>query len=93
MEIYHRGYIRVDDYLKTSVKRVFAMGDCNSKGAFTHTSYNDYEIMEAKMPMNMINRAREKGAFFLHFLPHPYFPFFPHCQILLTTGHVGGMIE
>jgi pyruvate/2-oxoglutarate dehydrogenase complex dihydrolipoamide dehydrogenase (E3) component len=106
IEIDERGYIRVDDFLETRVKGVYALGDCNGKGAFTHTSYNDYEIiaanrfsgesrkvtdrimtyclytdpplgragmnkteakgkgyeiMEAKMPMDKINRAREKG--------------------------------
>ncbi|MFP4487718.1 MAG: mercuric reductase [Bacteroidales bacterium] len=42
-----KGYIQVNDYLETSVKGVYALGDCNGKGAFTHTSYNDYEIIVA----------------------------------------------
>ena len=40
-----RGYIEVDGGLKTSNPRVWALGDCNGKGAFTHTAYNDYEIV------------------------------------------------
>jgi pyruvate/2-oxoglutarate dehydrogenase complex dihydrolipoamide dehydrogenase (E3) component len=40
-----RGYIPVDDQLRTSVPTIFAIGDCNGRGAFTHTSYNDYEIV------------------------------------------------
>jgi len=44
-----RGYITVDDELKTSVPGVWAMGDCNGRGAFTHTSYNDYEIVAANL--------------------------------------------
>jgi pyruvate/2-oxoglutarate dehydrogenase complex dihydrolipoamide dehydrogenase (E3) component len=44
-----RGYIEVDDELRTSVPGVWAMGDCNGKGAFTHTSYNDYEIVAANL--------------------------------------------
>ncbi|GAA0880680.1 FAD-containing oxidoreductase [Algoriphagus jejuensis] len=40
-----KGFIPVDDYLETSVKGIFALGDCNGKGAFTHTAYNDYEII------------------------------------------------
>jgi len=44
-----RGYIVVDDQLKTSVDHIWAMGDCNGKGAFTHTSYNDYEIVAANL--------------------------------------------
>ncbi|MFP4542842.1 MAG: mercuric reductase [Candidatus Kapaibacterium sp.] len=101
-----RGYIQVNSQLETNVEGVFALGDCNGKGAFTHTSYNDYEIiadnkfnnknrkvsdrimvynlyidpplgragmtgkaalekgyniLEAKMPMSRVARAREKG--------------------------------
>jgi pyruvate/2-oxoglutarate dehydrogenase complex dihydrolipoamide dehydrogenase (E3) component len=44
-----RGYIAVDDQLKTSVDHIWAMGDCNGKGAFTHTSYNDFEIVAANL--------------------------------------------
>jgi pyruvate/2-oxoglutarate dehydrogenase complex dihydrolipoamide dehydrogenase (E3) component len=40
-----RGYIEVDDELRTSVSGIWAIGDCNGRGAFTHTSYNDYEIV------------------------------------------------
>ncbi|RWL03501.1 MAG: FAD-containing oxidoreductase [Mesorhizobium sp.] len=44
-----RGFIVVDDQLRTSVPGIWAMGDCNGKGAFTHTSYNDYEIVAANL--------------------------------------------
>ncbi|MGE2713784.1 FAD-containing oxidoreductase [Mycolicibacterium litorale] len=44
-----RGYIVVDDELRTSVDGIWAMGDCNGKGAFTHTSYNDFEIVAANL--------------------------------------------
>jgi len=44
-----RGYIAVDDQLKTSVDHIWAMGDCNGKGAFTHTSYNDFEIVAGNL--------------------------------------------
>ncbi|ANR93426.1 FAD-containing oxidoreductase [Mycobacterium avium] len=44
-----RGYILVDDQLKTSVEHIWAMGDCNGRGAFTHTSYNDFEIVAANL--------------------------------------------
>jgi pyruvate/2-oxoglutarate dehydrogenase complex dihydrolipoamide dehydrogenase (E3) component len=40
-----RGYIVVDDQLQTNVPGIWALGDCNGHGAFTHTSYNDYEIV------------------------------------------------
>ncbi len=44
-----RGYIQVDDELRTSVPGIWALGDCNGKGAFTHTSYNDGEIAAANL--------------------------------------------
>jgi pyruvate/2-oxoglutarate dehydrogenase complex dihydrolipoamide dehydrogenase (E3) component len=44
-----RGYIKVDDHLATSVPGIWAMGDCNGRGAFTHTAYNDFEIVAANL--------------------------------------------
>jgi pyruvate/2-oxoglutarate dehydrogenase complex dihydrolipoamide dehydrogenase (E3) component len=44
-----RGFIQVDDELRTNVPGVWALGDCNGKGAFTHTAYNDYEIVAANL--------------------------------------------
>jgi pyruvate/2-oxoglutarate dehydrogenase complex dihydrolipoamide dehydrogenase (E3) component len=44
-----RGYIVVDDQLRSSAEGVWAMGDCNGKGAFTHTAWNDYEIIAANL--------------------------------------------
>ncbi len=41
----HRDYITVDDELQTNVPGIWALGDCNGRGAFTHTSFNDYEIV------------------------------------------------
>jgi pyruvate/2-oxoglutarate dehydrogenase complex dihydrolipoamide dehydrogenase (E3) component len=40
-----RGYIQVDDELRTNVPGIWALGDCNGRGAFTHTAYNDFEIV------------------------------------------------
>lgn len=42
-----RGYVVVDDELHTSVEHIWAMGDCNGRGGFTHTAYNDFEIVAA----------------------------------------------
>jgi pyruvate/2-oxoglutarate dehydrogenase complex dihydrolipoamide dehydrogenase (E3) component len=57
-----RGYIVVDDGLKTNVDHIWAMGDCNGKGAFTHTSYNDFEIVAANLldddPRRVSDRIR-----------------------------------
>jgi pyruvate/2-oxoglutarate dehydrogenase complex dihydrolipoamide dehydrogenase (E3) component len=44
-----RGYIVVDEELRTSAEHIWAMGDCNGRGAFTHTSYNDFEIVAANI--------------------------------------------
>ncbi len=44
-----RGYIVVDDELRSSVPGIWALGDCNGKGAFTHTSWNDFEIIAANL--------------------------------------------
>ena len=44
-----RGYIEVDDELRTSVPGIWALGDCNGRGAFTHTAYNDFEIVAANL--------------------------------------------
>ena len=49
VQVDHRGHIIVDDQLRTTAEGVWAMGDCNGKGAFTHTSYNDFEIVAANL--------------------------------------------
>ena len=43
------GYVAVDDQLRTNVPGIWALGDCNGRGAFTHTSYNDFEIVSANL--------------------------------------------
>lgn len=49
LELDSRGYLRVDDELRTHLPHVWAIGDCNGRGAFTHTSYNDYEIVAGNL--------------------------------------------
>jgi pyruvate/2-oxoglutarate dehydrogenase complex dihydrolipoamide dehydrogenase (E3) component len=44
-----RGYIQVDDQCRTSAEGVWALGDCNGRGAFTHTAWNDHEIVVANL--------------------------------------------
>jgi pyruvate/2-oxoglutarate dehydrogenase complex dihydrolipoamide dehydrogenase (E3) component len=44
-----RGFIKVNDRLETSVPGIYALGDCNGRGAFTHTAYNDFEIVAANL--------------------------------------------
>jgi pyruvate/2-oxoglutarate dehydrogenase complex dihydrolipoamide dehydrogenase (E3) component len=49
VEVDERGFIKVDDECRTSAEGVWALGEANGKGAFTHTSYNDYEIVAANL--------------------------------------------
>src|SRR6185312_12646147 len=55
-----RGHVVVDDQLRTSVPGIWALGDCNGKGAFTHTSYNDGEIVAANLLDNDPRRLSDR---------------------------------
>jgi pyruvate/2-oxoglutarate dehydrogenase complex dihydrolipoamide dehydrogenase (E3) component len=55
-----RGYISVDAQLRTSVPGVYALGDCNGKGGFTHTAYNDFEIVSANLLENDQRRVSDR---------------------------------
>ena len=55
-----RGYITVDDQLATCVAGVYALGDANGRGAFTHTSYNDYEIVAANLLDHEVRRLSDR---------------------------------
>ena len=52
-----RGYIQVDDELQTNVPGIWALGDCNGRGAFTHTAYNDFEIVAG----NLLDGEKRRG--------------------------------
>lgn len=60
IEVDKQGYIVVDDQLRTNVPGIWALGDCNGKGAFTHTSYNDYEIVAANLLDNDPRRVSDR---------------------------------
>ena len=60
VEVDDRGFVRVDDELRTNVPGIWAMGDCNGRGAFTHTSYNDYEIVAANLFDDDPRRASDR---------------------------------
>jgi pyruvate/2-oxoglutarate dehydrogenase complex dihydrolipoamide dehydrogenase (E3) component len=55
-----RGYIEVDDQLRTNVPAIWALGDCNGRGAFTHTSWNDFEIVAANLLDNDPRRVSDR---------------------------------
>jgi pyruvate/2-oxoglutarate dehydrogenase complex dihydrolipoamide dehydrogenase (E3) component len=54
------GYITVDDQLRTNIPGIWALGDCNGRGGFTHTSYNDYEIVAANLLDNDPRRVSDR---------------------------------
>jgi len=60
IKVDERGYIEVDDQLRSSVPGVWALGDCNGKGAFTHTSYSDFEIVVANLLENDPRRVSDR---------------------------------
>ena len=67
VETDERGFVVVDDALGTNVPGIWAMGDMNGRGAFTHTSYNDYEVLAANMfdddPRRVSDRIITYGLF------------------------------
>jgi pyruvate/2-oxoglutarate dehydrogenase complex dihydrolipoamide dehydrogenase (E3) component len=66
-----RGYVGVDDQLKTNVDHIWAMGDCNGKGAFTHTSYNDFEIVAANLLDNDPRRVSDRITTYALYIDPP----------------------
>ncbi len=71
VEIDGAGYIKVDDQLRTNVPGIWALGDCNRKGAFTHTSYNDYEIVAANLLDGDARRVSDRIATYALFIDPP----------------------
>ena len=68
-----RGYIQVDDQLRTNISGIWAMGDCNGRGAFTHTSWNDFEIVAANLFDNDQRRVSDRiTAYALYTDPPPW---------------------
>jgi pyruvate/2-oxoglutarate dehydrogenase complex dihydrolipoamide dehydrogenase (E3) component len=65
------GYIKVDDQLQTNVSGIWALGDCNGKGAFTHTSYNDFEIVAANLLDNDPRKLSDRIITYALFIDPP----------------------
>jgi pyruvate/2-oxoglutarate dehydrogenase complex dihydrolipoamide dehydrogenase (E3) component len=65
------GYIVVDDELRTSAPGIWALGDCNGKGAFTHTAYNDFEIVAANLLDGERRRVSDRIAAYALFTDPP----------------------
>jgi pyruvate/2-oxoglutarate dehydrogenase complex dihydrolipoamide dehydrogenase (E3) component len=66
-----RGYIQVDDGLATNVPGIFALGDCNGRGAFTHTAYNDFEIVAANLLDGATRKVSERIPGYALFIDPP----------------------
>lgn len=66
-----RGYIKVDDQLRTNVEGIWAMGDVTGHGAFTHTSYNDFEIVAANLLDNDPRRTTDRIDTYALFIDPP----------------------
>ena len=60
VETDERHFIKVNDQLQTNISNIWALGECNGKGAFTHTSYNDYEIVAANLIDGHTRRVSER---------------------------------
>lgn len=65
------GYIAVDDELRTNVAGIWALGDCNGRGAFTHTAYNDFEIVAANLLDGRARKVSERIACYGLFIDPP----------------------
>ena len=66
-----RGYITVDEQCRTSADGVWAVGDCNGRGAFTHTAYNDHEIVVANVFDNDARRISDRVPCYALFTDPP----------------------
>ena len=66
-----RGYIAVDGQLRTSAPGIWALGDCNGKGGFTHTSYNDFEIAAANLLDNDPRRVSDRITAYALYIDPP----------------------
>ena len=71
VEVDKQGYIVVDDQLRSNVPGIWAMGDCNGKGAFTHTSYNDFEIVAANLLDNDPRRVSDRITAYALYIDPP----------------------
>jgi pyruvate/2-oxoglutarate dehydrogenase complex dihydrolipoamide dehydrogenase (E3) component len=66
-----RGYITVDDELRSSAPGIWALGDCNGRGAFTHTAYNDFEIVAANLLDGEQRRLSERVSGYALYIDPP----------------------
>ncbi|MDT0650672.1 FAD-containing oxidoreductase [Autumnicola edwardsiae] len=66
-----KGYIKVNNELQTSVPHIYALGDCNGEGAFTHTSYNDFEIVDSNLLQHKKRSLSDRFPCYAAFIDPP----------------------
>jgi pyruvate/2-oxoglutarate dehydrogenase complex dihydrolipoamide dehydrogenase (E3) component len=66
-----RGYVTVDEGLATNVPGIWALGDCNGRGAFTHTAYNDFEILAANLLDGQTRQVSERVPAYALYIDPP----------------------
>ncbi|MFY9314708.1 MAG: FAD-containing oxidoreductase [Burkholderiales bacterium] len=66
-----RGFITVDEQCRTSAEGVWALGDANGRGAFTHTSWNDHEIVAANLLEKDPRKISDRIACYALFIDPP----------------------
>jgi len=66
-----RGYVTVDEGLATNVPGIWALGDCNGRGAFTHTAYNDFEILAANLLDGQMRQVSERVPAYALYIDPP----------------------
>jgi len=71
IQLDQHGYIAVDDQLRTNVPGIWALGDCNGRGAFTHTAYNDFEIVAQNLLDGRERRLSDRIPCYALFIDPP----------------------
>jgi pyruvate/2-oxoglutarate dehydrogenase complex dihydrolipoamide dehydrogenase (E3) component len=81
-----RGYITTDDHLVTSVPHIWALGDVNGRGAFTHTSYDDYQVVAANLLDGADRRVTHRIPIFGLYIDPPL----GRCGMTATEARASG---
>ncbi|MDT0642231.1 mercuric reductase [Zunongwangia sp. F363] len=71
VELDEKGYIKVNEQLQTSVRHIWALGDCNGEGAFTHTSFNDYQIVNDHLFGNSSRKLSDRFTCYAAYIDPP----------------------
>lgn len=72
VDIDEKGFIKVNDALQTNQPHIWAMGDCNGQGAFTHTAYNDYQIVSSHLFGDGSRKLSQRYPCYAAFIDPPF---------------------